>query len=170
MLTIHNTEQDAKKLCEFISREKITPIFDIDGVIADASHRISLNDDGSLNLARYIEATTAENVSKDKPLALAGVVNFCNITGIGYAVATARYLCEHSYKWLANNRVNPFLVWSRPSGDKSKDYELKSAHFNSDIPEYLRPLYCLIDDNLDNCKAAERLGMRAVHVVANVRG
>lgn len=170
MLTIHNTEQDAQKLAQYISRERITPIFDIDGVIADASHRIALNPDGSLDLRHYRANTTQEQVSKDKPLALAGVVDYCNIQGIGYAIATARHLCEHSSQWLASQRIKPFLIWSREGeSDKRKDYRLKGDHFSADIPGYLRSLYCLIDDNLDNCKEAERLGMRAIHVIANVK-
>jgi hypothetical protein len=170
MLTIYNTESGAKELCQFISREKVTPIFDIDGVIADASHRISLNPDGSLDLEHYRSNTTAEQVAKDKTLPIYGAVNFCNVSGIGYSIATARVLCKHSFNWLFNKRINPFIAWCRDGeSDKRKDYVLKTDHFKADIPEYLRSNYCLIDDNLDNCIAAKEMGLKAVHVIADVK-
>lgn len=171
MFTIQNDHVHAKKLIEYLSREGLTPIFDVDGVLADASHRISLNDDGSLDLDHYRSNTTPEQVALDKELPLMGVVNYFNAVGKGYSVATARVVCGCTWAWFKAKAINPFCVWARDGeNDRRKDCDLKGEHFIADIPEYLRGNYCLIDDNLANCERAKELGMKAVRVCYEHKG
>ena len=67
MLTIQNTRAAALQMTDAILLDQsIIPIFDLDGVVIDATHRQAIHPDGSLNLEMYRKLSTAANIAKDQ--------------------------------------------------------------------------------------------------------
>lgn len=140
------------------SQKGYLPVFDLDGVLFDATHRQATLPDGSLNLAEYRKSATPENIAKDKPLPLIGAVHALNGANIPYTVCTARLLCEGTFKLLAAHGVFPSAILGRSNEDGRKDYELKAEA----LQFYDKPL--LIDDNLANLQAIEKIGGLGIHI------
>jgi hypothetical protein len=161
MITLQNTLSSAVEIVKQIKAAQIVPIFDMDGVFIDASHRQICNPDGSLNLDKYREMSTPDRIAQDKELPLIAAIHMLQDLGIDFHICTARVFCEGTAAWLAAKNVRPVSVMSRDGHtDTRRDFELKShkisaAGFKNAV---------LIDDNLNNCKAALALGLYAVHV------
>lgn len=166
MIELINTEQAARFLIKELKKaDDIVPVFDLDGVIFDASHRIPLNADGSINLEKYRVNSTLENIMADKLLPLAAVLQFCNLTARPYHVATARVVCAGTQLLFDKYNIKPQKIISRQGEeDTREDWLLKTDGFlNCFDPLELKTL-ALIDDNLHNVSAALLLGLKAVKV------
>lgn len=165
MIKIQNTQLHAISLVRFFVENNITPIFDIDGVLADASHRQICNPDGSLNLEKYREMSTAEYIAKDKELPLIEAIKLLNDLEVNYHVCTARVACENTVNWLQSKGINPIRLMARDGEeDTRKDYELKTDKIAMHFTPSQREKMALIDDNIANCEAAKNLGLKAFHV------
>lgn len=166
LLTIDNNKQTANFLIDILAvgREK-TVVFDLDGVLLNAGHRIKLNKDGSMDLDQYRVDSTRDNVLKDKNLPLIELVTALNDLGVDYHVATARVLCAASQELLRQRNINPVKTLSRDGEpDRRKDWRLKADKLiESFSPDQLAGMV-LIDDCLQNCNMALSLGMMALHV------
>src|SRR5690606_34930757 len=111
---IQNTAEKAAHLAQaLLADSSIIPVFDLDGVLLDASHRIKLHADGSLDLDHYRANTTASLVAQDKSLPLLAVVHALNQAGRPYYVATARVLCEHTQALLRDRAITPAFAFGR---------------------------------------------------------
>ena len=73
-----NPDLVASELLRYAQRGYM-PVFDIDGVLFDATHRQATLPDGSLNLEKYRELATPENIAKDRPLPLIGAAPLHNL-------------------------------------------------------------------------------------------
>ena len=164
--TLQNNPKAASLLAEVLaSRPDIVPVFDLDGVLLDASHRIKLHADGSLDLDHYRANTTAEQVAQDKLLPLIECVKMLNDSGRRYHIATARVLCNHTVDKLTASGIMPTVAIGRNGeNDRRKDCDLKAQSLAARFsPQELRQMM-LIDDHAPNCQAAMRLGMLAVQI------
>ena len=166
MLTIQNTRAAALQLTDAILLDQsIIPIFDLDGVVIDATHRQAIHPDGSLNLEMYRKLSTAANIAKDQVMPLAEVPQFLTDAGRSFFVCTARVMCKNSEKWLRKNGIKPTAVFSREGeNDRRKDFELKEYHLTRAFSSLELSRSFLVDDNLANCQMAQRLNMKAIHV------
>lgn len=166
MLTIKNTRAAAQQLIDAcLLDEKIIPVFDLDGVVIDATHRQAIHADGSLNLEMYRKLSTAENIAKDKQMPLAEVPQFFTEVGKPFFVCTARVMCSNSRKWLKKNGIKPTAIFDRQGEeDRRRDFELKRWHLSKSFSPLELSRAFLIDDNLANCNMAIGLGMKAIHV------
>lgn len=166
-MIIDNNLQAASVLKHwFAQRPDLVPVFDLDGVILDAGHRIDLLPCGTLDLDKYRANTTAENVALDRDLPLISVVHWLNAANRPYHVATARVLCEHTRARLAASHIRPVMAMGRNGHtDHRGDALLKVSHFEALIPPDQLARHVLIDDLVSNCIAAERLGMLSVNVI-----
>ena len=165
-----NTLQSAKRISDHIlANPKILPVLDLDAVLLDAGHRITLNPDGSLDLNTYRKESTYDNIMRDKCLPLMGVVRALNAANRPYYVATARVLCEGSQALLQQRNITPVLAISRQGEkDHRKDWDLKvcgiQEHFS---PDQFRKIL-LIDDCVSNCDAfINALGAWAINIDYN---
>lgn len=165
-----NTTHSAARIIDHLDNNPhIIPVFDLDCVLLDASHRITLNGDGSLDLEKYRADSTIENIMQDKNLPLMSVVHALNYQKRPYHVATARVLCEGSQQLLKVRGVNPQKVISRNGeDDRRKDWDLKVAGIQDNFkPEQFKDIL-LIDDCTGNCDAfINALGAMAINVDYN---
>ena len=180
MKKIENTPSQALALAQAIIDSGVEPVFDLDGVLLDATHRQSIytadhvalgicNEDqiGQLDLDAYRAHTTAEKVNQDKNLPLMAVIDKLNQLDVKYHVATARVItrCPHSSKLLKDRGIKPASIMCRDGEhDKRRDSHLKQTKLVAKFSDRQRANMVLIDDSLGNCKAAMQIGMKAIHV------
>ena len=165
MKTLTNTTKSAYELVNMIVEKNIVPVFDMDGVFIDATHRQICNPDGSLNLAKYREMSTAEHISKDKELPLILALQILNDLGVEYHICTARVLCENTRNWLDQRGIKAGVYMGRDGeNDSRRDYQLKAQKLSSLFTAEQRANMMLIDDNVNNCKAALEIGLQAINV------
>lgn len=157
MITASQSPETVSWLLFKHHQQGFVPVFDIDGVLFDARHRQATLPDGSLNLAKYRELATLENIAKDKPLPLIGAVHALNGANVPYLVCTARLLCDGTRKLLADYGVFPAELLGRDYEDGRKDYELKAAALAG-----IKAV--LVDDNKDNLTAIEKIGGLGIYI------
>lgn len=180
MLTLENTPQHAKQLVDAILERGQVPVFDLDGVAFDATHRqkiynqqdvenglCTVDQIGQLDLNHYRASTTAELVAQDKNLPMLQAIHMLNRLGKPYHVATARVVdkCQHSSKLLKDRGINPdVLICRNGDNDLRRDSVLKSEELCKRFTQRQRENMVLIDDSLGNCKAVKQIGLKAVNV------
>lgn len=153
-----NPDLVASELLRYAKRGYM-PVFDIDGVLFDATHRQATLPDGSLNLEKYRELATPENIAKDRPLPLIGAAHALNVAGVDYLVCTARLLCDGTRKLLADHGVKPVHIFGRTGEDGRKDYILKVEALKT-----IKRPPILVDDNLANLEAIAGIGGMGIHI------
>lgn len=164
-MKVKNTLRAARQLAKHFIKEKTIPVFDLDGVLFDASHRQVCNPDGTLNLAEYRKNSTAKKIALDRNLPLIRAVKMLNEAGVKYHVCTARVACKHTRKLLADREIKPASIMARNGdGDTRRDFELKGSHFLKSFSTRQRKKMVLIDDNAKNCETARACGMQSIHV------
>ena len=109
---------------------KILNIFDLDGCLADSSHRYKLADNGKIDLAHWRE--NSHKVMLDKPLPLIHTYKqglLCpNTTTI---IATARIWCNNSSLWVLHYLGKPdILIHRRGENDKRGGAQMKINGIN----------------------------------------
>ncbi len=176
MLKVSNDFNGSKFLIDKI-KLGLFPVFDLDGVILDASHRIKLfnfNDlargacsreqIGQLDLAHYRKNTTRNNVLKDKTLPLYRVLQFCNNNSIKYAVCTARVVDTYNLELFDKLNIKPIHLFDR-GDDKRSDHLLKVDKLAT-LNSRLKSRAILIDDCIANCQeVANKLKLATCNVL-----
>ena len=153
--------------------KKSTLIFDIDGVLADSSHRQRHDANGRLDLNHWRENSTAEQIRKDRPLPLVEYARGMMQTGVNIAVCTSRVIGPADLIWLCEHIGHDFDLMSRDGEtDNRRDGELKSTK----LAEYLNrnnlnPSECqFFDDLKENVEAARALGIQSEHITGQDGG
>lgn len=165
MIKLENNPLNARQLAGVLKTTKTVPVFDMDGVFADATHRQICKPDGSLDLEKYRENSTAEKIAQDKPLPMIETLKLLQKHGVDYHICTARVVCKNTMNWIHDNGLTPKSVMARShNADTRKDYRLKEINLRSRFHAHDLQNMVLIDDNLANCKMAERIGMCAINV------
>lgn len=144
----------------------LVPVFDLDGVLLDASHRITLKPCGALDLDKYRKDTTAENIQLDRDLPMVDLVHWLNQQKRPYYVATARVACEHTRARLEASYIRPAGIMARLGHDDRRgDAVLKADHFMAGFTDRERERLILLDDLRSNCEAALGCGMLAHQII-----
>jgi hypothetical protein len=165
MFTLQNTKKSAIDLAATLIVSKRVPVFDMDGVFANATHRQICNSDGSLNLDKYREMSTLDHIMKDEVLPLIEAIHILQKKDKEFHICTARVMCNNTKTWLKAHNIKPKSIMARCSDtDSRRDYHLKTTNLQSRFNLKQLENMVLIDDNIDNCKAAKRLGMQAINV------
>lgn len=165
MITLHNTFENAVDLVDAIKKDRIIPVFDLDGVIIDATHRQILKADGSLDLDQYRANSTPILIDQDKALPFAISANTLTSAKIPFFVCTARVMCRSSIKWLSKRGIMPHMIFSRDGeNDNRRDHILKRDHLTANFSKKQLERSFLIDDNESNLLMANAIGMQAIHV------
>lgn len=163
---VENTAKTATFLSVFFSQNRIlTPVFDLDGVAINAKHRQITLPDGSLDLQKYRENSTASMIAKDQELPILATMQTLSQFNVGFHIATARVMCKHTQRWLQQRGVKPNFVFSRQGdSDTRRDFELKRHALQTNFTQALLNHMVLIDDNQANCEMARQIGMRSIQV------
>ncbi len=165
MKTLQNTKLSARKLATSLIQSGTVPVFDADGVFLDATHRQICNPDGSLNLDKYREMSTREYVMKDKALPLIEAIHILQKNEVAFHICTARVACENTLALLESLNVKPKSIMARrDDNDSRRDYILKTDHLKSKFSDSERANMVLIDDNMANCEAVQKINMQAINV------
>jgi beta-phosphoglucomutase-like phosphatase (HAD superfamily) len=186
MITIRNEQTAAQAIINTLREDpSLTIVFDLDGVLLDASHRIKLytqmdvyqevikrcgapvteNDIGALDLNHYRDNSTPEQVAQDKPLPLIDVIHWLNANDRVYHVATARVACVNTKRLLRANQIKPQCLMARDGEhDHRRDHHLKTTKLQSRFSVAQLKKLVLLDDCLGNIKAARKLQMGAIKV------
>lgn len=88
-------------------------IFDLDETVIDSRHRTPNNPDGSLNLPRYLELQTRENIYKDTLLPIVRVMRARFVAGDFIVILTARGMSQADYDYLQDMDIPYHLILSR---------------------------------------------------------
>jgi len=94
-------------------------IFDLDGCLADSSHRYRLGDDGKIDLQHWRD--NSYKVPSDSPLPLATLYREgLKDAGVYTIIATARVWCKNSTDWLGHHLGFPDKLIFRESDDDTR--------------------------------------------------
>jgi len=145
----------------FINMNQEVYIYDLDGTIIDSSHRVGINEDGSINLDLWRANATAENVAKDK-LIMHTYQHLVDTYKAGHYVilCTARELNQPDLEYIANNNIYYDRIISRPHGNEMKDFALKKMQLSYlfQMPSIRKMRKWFFDDNKKNLLAIRELG------------
>lgn len=106
-------------------------VWDLDETIVDSAHRTPNHDDGTLNLSKYFELKTRENIMRDTFHPLVRVFNSLNREENYVVICTARTVNQDDLDFLAANNLHYHSIRYRPSTGKmamAKDSHLKTMH------------------------------------------
>jgi hypothetical protein len=166
MINLPNTFENSIALARSIELDRqMIPVFDLDGVAIDATHRQILKPDGSLDLDNYRANSTPEKIALDTALPFAITMQQLTEMKRDFFICTARVMCRSSEKWLTKRGINASAIFSRDGeSDIRRDFKLKHDHLTSYFSDQELMRAVLIDDNQANLKMAESIGMTAIHV------
>ncbi len=140
-------------------------IFDLDETVIDSSHRTPNNADGTLNLPKYIESHTPENVAKDTLLPLAKVMQAAIMEGFKVAILTARDMLPCDYEFLEKHGIKAKHIYSRDKCKTKKHYKMSDgnykAHWFAKMPKSFKQGNVIMFDDSKPVKTA----MRALGIV-----
>lgn len=135
-------------------------VFDVDGVLADATHRQHLAQGRHKNWPQFIQA--AKN---DAPILEKIELLNNTLPGTLRVLLTGRPLTilDTSVLWLATHGVKWDLLIMRPTGVYSPARESKAVEV-ARLQDRGIDITCIYDDDRRNCDVFERLGLTTVYV------
>ena len=137
-------------------------IFDLDKTVIDSSHRFSGNAEGKLDLAKWIENSTRENIFKDSLLPLAKFMKALIKAEKNVWICTARNMKKADFDFLAFHGLNAKIILSRKEGDNRNDAELKTAKLKRlfNLKQFQSMEKIMFDDNENVRKELEKIGIK----------
>lgn len=140
-------------------------IFDLDGTIIDSSHRQATLPDGTLNLPKWIENSTAEKIFGDTVLPLATQVRRRQKAGDYVMVCTARNMSDADFEFLQDVGICPHKIISRPDGNNTPDGELKAKQLKSflSLKQFAKANKVMFDDAASVRTALRKIGIAVIH-------
>lgn len=112
-----------------ITNAGMTPqiiLIDLDGTVADSSHRYATLPNGDIDLPFWVKQATPANIAKDKVLPLTAYIRRLALSStIIPVIVTARVMQKADYAWIDENNIPNAMVISRAEGDTSGDATLK---------------------------------------------
>jgi len=140
-------------------------IFDLDATIINSSHRFSGNAEGKLDLAKWIENSTRENIFKDELLPLAKFMKALIKADKNVWICTARNMGKADFDFLAHHGLNAKIILSRKEGDFRNDAELKTAKLKRlfNLKQFQGMKKIMFDDNKIIRKELQKLGIKTLH-------
>jgi hypothetical protein len=140
-------------------------IFDLDQTVICSKHRQLTREDGSLDLAHWIENCTREKILADSLLPLAELWYVVQAQALQYTIAvlTARVIGEHDLDFLAKNNLLFDYFFSRDGDtDTRRDSDLKRDKLVPFLSELKPRRTFLLDDNDGVLAMAASLGLVAL--------
>ena len=123
-------------------------IFDLDGTVIDSEHRTPNKADGTLDLERYFELKTRENIFRDTILPLADRMKEMYDSGDWHIViCTARDMDQDDFDFLADNNLKFHECFDRSNVRKKYHWGLPDAQYKTkQLKKYKYKRYVFFDD------------------------
>ena len=148
-----------------LKMQKPIYIFDLDGTVIDSSHRFTGTAEGKVNLAKWIEDSTRENIFKDSLLPLAKFMKALMKANANVWICTARNMSENDFDFLAQNGIKAKTILCRKNGDNRADAEMKTAKLKRlfNLKQFVNAEKIMFDDNKSIQKEMPKIGIRCLH-------
>jgi len=123
-------------------------IFDLDGTIIDSTHRTPNKADGTLDLDRYFELHTRENIFNDTLLPLAEIMKEMYDSGDYHIViCTARDMIDDDFDFLKENNLKFHEIFNRNNIRKKYHWGLPDDLYKTkQLKKYKNTPYVFFDD------------------------
>jgi len=140
-------------------------IFDLDGTVIDSSHRFTGTAEGKVNLAKWIEDSTRENIFKDSLLPLAKFMKALMKANQNVWICTARNMSKDDFDFLAENGIKAKTILCRKDGDHRADAEMKTAKLKRlfNLKQFQNAEKIMFDDNKSIQKEMPKIGINCLH-------
>ena len=140
-------------------------IFDLDGTTIDSSHRFTGTAEGKVNLAKWIEDSTRENIFKDTLLPLAKFMKALMKANQNVWICTARNMSKDDFDFLAENGIKAKTILCRKDGDHRADAEMKTAKLKRlfNLKQFQNAEKIMFDDNKSIQKEMPKIGINCLH-------
>lgn len=89
-------------------------VFDLDETIIDSTHRTPSHSDGTLDLDRYFQLKTRENIMRDTLLPLAETFKRLNRSENYIVICTARAMNDDDFDFLKMHKLHYHAIMRRP--------------------------------------------------------
>ena len=124
-------------------------IFDLDGTTIDSSHRFTGTAEGKVDLAKWIEDSTRENIFKDTLLPLAKFMKSLMKQNANVWICTARNMKQDDFDFLAHHGIKAKTILCRKDGDHRADAEMKIAKLKRlfNLKQFQNSEKIMFDDN-----------------------
>ena len=135
-------------------------VFDIDGTLANADHRMHWVSSKPKNWAACDAAIPQDTVHTD----IAWILDFLPLdTRIILCTGRSEKVREVTEAWLRSNDIEYNALYMRPTGDFRKDYIVKVELLQQIINDYGKP-YLWFDDRQQVVDAIRAQGIRVLQV------
>ncbi len=123
-------------------------VFDLDGTVIDSTHRTPNKADGTLDLDRYFELRTRENIFKDSLLPLAEIMKEMYESGDYHIViCTARDMTKDDYDFLDEHDLKYHEIFNRNNIRKKYHWGLPDDLYKTkQLKKYKTTSYVFFDD------------------------
>ena len=140
-------------------------IFDLDGTVVDSSHRFTGTAEGKVNLAKWLEDSTRENIFKDSLLPLAKFMKALMKANQNVWICTARNMSKDDFDFLAENGIKAKTILCRKDGDHRADAEMKTAKLKRlfNLKQFQNAEKIMFDDNESIQKEMPKIGINCLH-------
>ena len=140
-------------------------IFDLDGTVIDSSHRFTGNAEGKLNLEKWIEDSTRENIFRDSLLPLAQFMKALIKANKNVWICTARNMSKADFDFLAHHGIKAKTILCRKNGDHRADAEMKTAKLKRlfNLKQFQNMEKIMFDDNKSIQKEMPKIGINCLH-------
>lgn len=144
-----------------LKMQKPIYIFDLDGTVIDSSHRFTGTAEGKVNLAKWIEDSTRENIFKDSLLPLAKFMKALMKANANVWICTARNMSENDFDFLAQNGIKAKTILCRKNGDNRADAEMKTAKLKRlfNLKQFKNADKYMFDDNKSIQQEMPKIGI-----------
>jgi len=146
--------------------KKAIYIFDLDGTTIDSSHRFTGTAEGKVNLAKWIEDSTRENIFKDTLLPLAKFMKALMKANQNVWICTARNMSQDDFDFLAHHGIKAKTILCRKDGDHRADAEMKIAKLKRlfNLKQFQNSEKIMFDDNPTiRHELKKELGINTLH-------
>jgi uncharacterized HAD superfamily protein len=135
-------------------------VFDIDGTLANADHRMHWVSSKPKNWAACDAAIPQDTIHTD----IAWILDFLPLdTRIILCTGRSEKVREVTEVWLRDNHIEYNALYMRPTGDFRKDYIVKVELLQQIINDYDKP-YLWFDDRQQVVDAIRAEGIRVLQV------
>ena len=141
-------------------------IFDLDGTTIDSSHRFTGTAEGKVDLAKWIEDSTRENIFKDTLLPLAKFMKSLMRQNANVWICTARNMKQDDFDFLAHHGIKAKTILCRKDGDHRADAEMKIAKLKRlfNLKQFQNSEKIMFDDNpIIRHELKKELGINTLH-------
>ena len=139
-------------------------IWDLDGTVIDSSHRFTGTAEGKVNLAKWIEDSTRENIFKDSLLPLAKFMKALMKANQNVWICTARNMNDSDFDFLAHHGIKAKTILCRKNGDHRADAEMKTAKLKRlfNLKQFQNAEKIMFDDNKTIQQEMPKIGIRCL--------